>query len=128
MPAELRPLSKRKATDKPNKAKRIKIVPTEVVEEKMKILEQKEKENPDGEEKSVKGDNESDDDLENVGCTLKSVEDKYLLSYRKKDWQKWTKRWTTMVTTRTITLITVKVSMTKMIIWTKANLFTKIFC
>lgn len=66
MPAELRPLSKRKLGGKPNKAKRIKVVPTEVVEQKLKILEQKEKENPDGEEKSVKGDNESDDDLENV--------------------------------------------------------------
>jgi hypothetical protein len=70
MPAELRPLSKRKAIGKPNKAKRIKVVPTEVVEQKLKILEQKEIENPDGDEKSIKGD-ESDDDLENV--SLKNV-------------------------------------------------------
>lgn len=65
MPTELRPLSKRKNTAKPNKAKRVKAIPTEVVEQKFKILEQKERENPDGDEKSVK-DNESDEDIENV--------------------------------------------------------------
>lgn len=66
MPAELRPQSKRKAATKPTKTKRMKIVTPEVVEEKLKKFEQKEKENPDGEERSVKGDNESDEDLENV--------------------------------------------------------------
>lgn len=66
MPAELRPQSKRKAATKPSKAKRVKIIPTEVVEQKLKILEQKEKENPEGDERSVKGENESDEDLENV--------------------------------------------------------------
>jgi hypothetical protein len=65
MPAELRPLNKRKNTAKPNKAKRLKVVSTEVVEQKFKILEQKEMENPDGDEKSVKG-NESDEEIENV--------------------------------------------------------------
>lgn len=66
MPAEIRPQSKRKLTSKPVKVKRIKVVPTEIVEQKMKILEQKEKDNPDGEDKSVKGDNESDEEGENV--------------------------------------------------------------
>lgn len=66
MPAELRPQSKRKAVTKPTKAKRIKIVPTEVVEEKLKILEQKEKENPEADDKSIKGEEDSEDDLENV--------------------------------------------------------------
>jgi DNA-directed RNA polymerase III subunit RPC7 len=72
MPAELRPSSKRKNTARPNKAKRLKAVPKEVVEQKLQILEQKELENPDGEEKSVKGDNESDDEIENVsdGCEI----------------------------------------------------------
>lgn len=73
MPAELRPLSKRKNTTKPNKAKRSKAIPTEVVEQKFKILEQKEMENADGDEKSVK-DNESDDEIDNVRSALKDFE------------------------------------------------------
>lgn len=44
----------------------MKAIPTEVVEQKLNILEQKEKENPDGEEKSVKGENETDEELEDV--------------------------------------------------------------
>lgn len=66
MPAELRPQNKRKANSMPNKVKRVKTVPNEVVEQKLKILEQKEKENPEGEERSVKGENDSEDELENV--------------------------------------------------------------
>lgn len=66
MPIELRPLNKRKNGARPNKIKRAKAVPTEVVEQKLDILEQKELENPEGEEKSVKGDNESDDEVPNV--------------------------------------------------------------
>lgn len=66
MPAEIRPQSKRKLTSKPVRVKRVKVVPTEIVEQKMKILEQKEKDNPDGDDKSVKGDNESDEEGENV--------------------------------------------------------------
>lgn len=63
MPEELRPQSKRKAVVKPNKAKRAKIVAPEVIEQKLKILEQKEKENPEG-EKAAKTGHESDDELE----------------------------------------------------------------
>lgn len=66
MPAELRPQSKRKATMKPAKAKRVKIIPNIFVEEKLKILEQKEKENPETDEKSAKGDEDSEEDVENV--------------------------------------------------------------
>lgn len=64
MPAELRPQSKRKTLAKPIKPKRIKLISTEVVEQKFKILEQKEKENPEGEVRSVKGENESDEELD----------------------------------------------------------------
>lgn len=67
MPSELRPASKRRSPIKqPNKAKRLKAMPTEIVEQKLKILEQKEKEHREGDERSVKGDNESDEDLDNV--------------------------------------------------------------
>lgn len=66
MPAELRPSNKRKSLIKPVKTKRAKVETTEVVEQKFKILEQKEKENPEGaEDRSIK-DEESDEDLENV--------------------------------------------------------------
>ncbi|CRL06228.1 CLUMA_CG019062, isoform A [Clunio marinus] len=67
MPAELRPSNKRRSPNKSNKAKKLKVVPSEIVEEKLKILEQKEKENPEGEERSTKGDNESDDDINDDG-------------------------------------------------------------
>lgn len=67
MPSELRPQSKRKSTTAaPNKAKRIKVVPTQIVEEKLKILEEKERQNPDGDDRSVKAENESDEEVENV--------------------------------------------------------------
>lgn len=66
MPAELRPQSKRKADAKPSKAKRMKVIPTEVVEQKLKILEQKEKENPEGDERSIKAENDTDEELEDV--------------------------------------------------------------
>jgi hypothetical protein len=63
MPSELKPQNKRKLVAKPNKAKRIKNIPKEEVEKKFNILEQKEKEQRDGDEKSVKGENESDEEL-----------------------------------------------------------------
>lgn len=66
MPSELRPSNKRKHLAKPNRAVRMKAMPTEIVDQKLKILEQKEKEQPDGDERSVKGENESDEDMENV--------------------------------------------------------------
>lgn len=66
MPVELRPQSKRKAVVNHTKTKKVKIIPKEVVEEKLMILEQKEKENPEADERSVKGEGDSEDDLENV--------------------------------------------------------------
>lgn len=74
MPMELKPMSKRKATAKPVKPKRAKIVPKEVVEKKFQILEQKEREQRDDDETSVKAVNESDDEgdavsLSNLLCT-----------------------------------------------------------
>lgn len=67
MPSELRPQShKRKLTVKPNKAKRARAIPTEVVNEKLQLLEQKERENPEGDDKSVKADNESDEEFDDV--------------------------------------------------------------
>lgn len=67
MPQELRPIAKRKAVGKPNKVKRIKVITPEVMKEKLEILEKKELENPEvPETTSVKGDNESDDEFENV--------------------------------------------------------------
>jgi hypothetical protein len=121
MPTELRPSSKRKNTARPNKAKRLKAVPKEVVEQKLKILEQKEMENPDGEEKSVKGDNESDEEIENVSDDCRIVERIFIefetnLNRRKtKRWE--TRRWTTMATTRTTISTTAKGSTMKMTIW-----------
>lgn len=71
MPSELRPQShKRKLTAKPNKAKRARAIPTEVVNEKLQLLEQKERENPDGDDKSVKAENESDEEFDDVSSIV----------------------------------------------------------
>lgn len=74
MPSELRPQShKRKLTGKPNKAKRARVIPTEVVNEKLQLLEQKERENPEGDDKSVKADNESDEEVDDVSSLVAIV-------------------------------------------------------
>lgn len=94
MPEELRPQNKRKAHVKPNKAKRAKIVPTEVIEQKLKLLEQKEKENPEG-EKAVKTGHESDDELE-VGvqrcCAIYMIRELNHLRTTMSKW--WIRKWT----------------------------------
>ena len=119
MPAELRPQSKRKLTMKPAKAKRIKAIPTEVVEEKLKILEQKEKENPD--DRSVKGEDDSDDDLENVSLfrQLQNVIETSFNCRKKKRWK--IKRWTRIMITLATILIMAKTTMMKMIILMRAT-------
>jgi hypothetical protein len=70
----------------------------------------------------VKGDNESDEEIENVSDNCGVVK-RFLiqfetdLNHRKtKKWQ--TKRWMTMATTRTTISTTAKVSTMKMTIWT----------
>lgn len=65
MPAELRPMAKRKSTAKAKpQIKKMKKV--ELIEKKLEILEEKEKIDRDNDEKSNKGDNDSDEDIEDV--------------------------------------------------------------
>lgn len=75
MPSELRPQSrhKRKLTVKPNKVKRARAIPAEVVNEKLQLLEQKEQENTDGDDKSVKAENESDEEFDDVSQLFKII-------------------------------------------------------
>lgn len=71
MPSELRPQSlKRKLTAKPYKVKRARAIPTEVVNEKLQLLEQKEQENPEGDDKSIKAENESDEEFDDVSHSV----------------------------------------------------------
>lgn len=114
MPAELRPTNKRKgAIVKPVKAKRIKAIPKEVVDQKFNILEQKEKENPEGDDKSLKADNESDEEIENVSsgsfCVIRLFN--WLLGFRMM--MRKTLRWTMKTITVTTISTTVKATMMK---------------
>lgn len=119
MPAELKPQSKRRANMKPSKVKKLKVIPTEVVEQKLKILEQKELENPDG-ERSVKGDNDSDEDVERVSVfnyVLRRGFNYFYYFFRRKRRTWKIKRWTTRTIMETAILTMVKGSMMKTIIW-----------
>lgn len=116
MPSELRPQSKRKSTNAtPNKAKRVKVVPAQVVEEKLKILEQKERENPEGDDRSVKAENESDEEVENVSqFSLFDFEYKFIYFFLLRMMTKFKiKRWTTTSIMVKTTSIMVKATMMK---------------
>lgn len=72
MPIELRNQSKRKSTSKV-KPQLKKAKKAEMTDEKLEVLEQKEKLLKDDDEKSNKGDNDSDDELDDV---------RYLIYYK----------------------------------------------
>ena len=108
MPAELRPQNKRKSQAKPNRIKRIKAIPSEEVEKKIKILEQKEKEAKEGDDKSVKADNESDEEFDNVSHKMRIIKMKCKLCVILRKWKKLIRRWMMRTIMETIISITEK--------------------
>lgn len=68
MPLELKPMGKRKINQTTKPAKKVRAISKEVVEQKLEILEQKESQQRDDDETSVKAANESDEEADVVSC------------------------------------------------------------